>query len=292
MDKAVNEELLPIDEVHTYLLYLLKQINNVCEKYNIPCLAHGGTQLGAVRDGGFIPWDDDIDMIMERKYYDRFVKACEEMFPEEVVIYFHPDDSDGENDPYFCEEYIKICFKDDVIEFSELAIDIFILDETDPNRKLFRAFQNFIIKQVRPLKLYKATRKSGYLEKYVPHNRIKHLLLQFFSFIPLSFLTNIQSWAMTADHHVTDYYVDWGSVEGYKRATRPKKYFINYESIPFENTYILASKSRYDILEEGFGKDYMTPPPPEKRHIHNVHPINNDRLNFLEIKKIVEGEKQ
>ena len=286
MDKAVNEDLLPIEEVHTYLLYLLMQINKVCETYNIPCLAHAGTLLGAVREGGFIPWDDDMDLIMERKYYDSFVEGCNSLFPEEVVI------RTRENDPYFCEEYIKICYRDDVIKFSELSIDIFILDETVPKRKVFRAFQSFIVKNVRPLKLYKSSRKCSYMEKYIPHNIIKHLLLQLFSFIPLRFLTNIQSWAMTAEKKSSDYFVDWGSVEGYKKATRPKFIFCEYEILPFENLTIYASKYRDEILKSGFGKDYMTPPPPNKRHVHNVHLINNERLVFSEIKNKVEGEIQ
>ena len=278
-----NKKLMPVEEAHVCLLFLLKQINRICEVNKIVYLAHAGTLLGAVRHTGFIPWDDDMDLIMERKYYSAFVKACEESLPDEVLI------RTRENDPFFCEEYVKICYKDDKFNYSDLAIDIFFLDETDPSRKVFRAFQNMVIKGVRPLKLYKVSRKCNYMGKYIPQNKIKHLLLQTFSFIPLKLLTNVQSWAMTADKHTSDYFVDWGSMAGYKRATRPKYFYAKPEKIPFENMYVYASKNRCEVLEFGYGKDYMTPPPPEKWHVHNVMKINNSRISYTEIKKEVKN---
>ena len=129
-----QKELMPIEEVHTYLLYLLDQVNIISEKTSIPYFAHAGTLIGVLRHKGFIPWDDDIDLLIERKYYSDFVNACEKFLPSQVVI------RTPEKDPTFCEEYIKICFKDEECQYSELALDIFVLDETNPERKIFRCF--------------------------------------------------------------------------------------------------------------------------------------------------------
>ena len=64
------------------LLYieLMRFIDNVCNKYDIDYWITGGTLLGAVRHGGFIPWDDDIDISLMREDYEKFI----EVLPKEI----------------------------------------------------------------------------------------------------------------------------------------------------------------------------------------------------------------
>ena len=275
---------MSLEEAHTLLLYLLKQVNYISEETNIPYFAHAGTLIGALRHKGFIPWDDDIDLMIERKNYTAFVEACKRLLPDQVLV------QTREDDPFFCEEYIKICFRDDVLHYSDLAVDVFVLDETDPNRKLFRAFQNKLIRMVRPIKLYKATRMADYLEKYVAHNKVKHVALAFCSILPMNLLNRIQSWAMTAEKKQTDYYVDWGSVAGYMRATHPKYFFEQTKKLPFENTYIYTSFHAVDMAEHIFKKiPWRIIPPPEKRKTHNVRLITNSQLNYVSIQEEVNG---
>ena len=56
-----------------HLLTLLKEIDQICRRNNIPYYLAGGTLIGALRHKGFLPWDDDADLYMTREGFDRFV---------------------------------------------------------------------------------------------------------------------------------------------------------------------------------------------------------------------------
>ena len=65
-----------LEEIKQVELELLKKFRDVCKENGFNYSLMGGTLLGAVRHGGFIPWDDDIDIIMPRPDYERFTEYC------------------------------------------------------------------------------------------------------------------------------------------------------------------------------------------------------------------------
>lgn len=70
-----------------YLLVLLKEVDEICKKYNITYYLAGGTLVGAVRHGEFLPWDDDADIHMFREDAERFIEAVKAENKEDRLVY-------------------------------------------------------------------------------------------------------------------------------------------------------------------------------------------------------------
>ena len=70
---------------------LLKIFSEICEQHNLTYYALGGTLLGAVRHGGFIPWDDDMDLGMPREDYDKFREISGSVLPKHILLKQHTD---------------------------------------------------------------------------------------------------------------------------------------------------------------------------------------------------------
>ena len=269
MDKA---------EAKVLLLYLLKYFKLACESANIPYYASGGTCLGAIRHQGIIPWDDDIDVMMPRKYYDAFVEACGNVLPECMAL------RTRENDPFFCGEYIKLCFKDDEKTYSDLSIDVFFLDETDPQRKIFRSIQNRLLRDLYFIKAYKVSR-MGKGPNYTPRNFFKRCQVLLFSILPLRLIDKVHKRIMTAEKSTTAFWINWGSCYSYNKATYKKSALGTPIEVPFENTTIAVAENPEEILVHLYGSNYMTPPPPEKRTDHGVPPLKCSLLNYENVRK-------
>ena len=75
-------------------LDMMCELDRVCRKHNINYVIYGGTLLGAVRHGGFIPWDDDMDIAMLRQDYEKFKKYAKELDPD--ICFFQDHDTDPE----------------------------------------------------------------------------------------------------------------------------------------------------------------------------------------------------
>lgn len=118
---------------------VIKAVDDVCSKHDIKYFIFSGTLMGAVRHGGYIPWDDDVDICMLRRDYDKFLKVAKSSLPDRYYIrnvYTDPtyrqcftrlsnDDSLGFNDEFWKKGHGFLC---------TAGIDVFPLDYIPADR--------------------------------------------------------------------------------------------------------------------------------------------------------------
>lgn len=92
-----SDTILFMNYIQTKLLDIAKIYIDICDKLNLRYFAVGGTCLGAIRDGGFIPWDDDIDFAMPRPDFDKFVRLAQPLLPSNYFLQTHDTDKN-----FFC----------------------------------------------------------------------------------------------------------------------------------------------------------------------------------------------
>jgi lipopolysaccharide cholinephosphotransferase len=248
---------------------ILVELDRICTKHNIKYSIDGGTLLGAVRHKGFIPWDDDVDVIMMRDEYERFFEICmTEMDEKRFFLQEH------RTDPFYRVGYTRIRRKDTVYvragqenmkHKTGVLIDIFVLDNS-PSFFLFKHMHRALCFCFRKI-LWSA---SG---KIVSKNVMLRGIYAFISLIPaeLAFwgfgaLAKIYNKKQTylVKHYAMTYPTP--KVNGFGT---PSDLMNDFTRIEFEGSMFMAVADYDRYLKLLYG-DYMTLPPPEKQkpHIH------------------------
>lgn len=76
--QAAMKESMDLEELQACMIEITKKIHNICEKHGLRYWLIYGSLLGAIRHDGFIPWDDDMDIMMPRKDFYRFIEIAQE----------------------------------------------------------------------------------------------------------------------------------------------------------------------------------------------------------------------
>lgn len=240
------EKIKDIKEVHKIVLDLAKAFHKICVKHNIPYYLHYGGLIGAVRHHGFIPWDDDLDFVVPRKYIKSLLTTLKEELPE----YYSVKDIDSNIGIW--GEIIKI--EDDrtvIKEFGNdnphsIFIDIFILDYTrkDWRDKLIRkmmAVYAIVFNKTNPIIYY------GY--KCIGMIFGKHWLIHSIKYI-----------VSKSGQYYTVF-------SGGEIQTMPVSVFGTPTLHKFEDTELYCIENYDYALRQIFG-DYMKLPPENERHHH------------------------
>lgn len=130
-----NPEGSPLRRQQMVMLRMVKELDRICKKHDIPYFLYGGTLLGAFRHNGFIPWDDDLDVAMFRKDYKRLAKVLPDELPDDIA--FQNNDTDKNYFFFVAKLRDKRSFLDEnsfdkVFKERGIFIDIFPLDRLLP----------------------------------------------------------------------------------------------------------------------------------------------------------------
>ena len=173
-----------IKEVQSKLLLILIEADRICRKHNIKYSLEGGSLLGAIKYKGFVPWDDDIDIIMERKEYERFLRICKIELRDEFFL------QNNRTVRHFPLSYTKLHMKNTLYAQESTAhlrihqglfIDIFPVDKIfRPSFRLQVALVGALT-SARSVKLNRTYKK----DELVRGNRFKLFIYHILAFFPL-----------------------------------------------------------------------------------------------------------
>lgn len=273
-EKEYNQDTL--NKLKKVELEILKDFIAICKKYDLPYFATGGTAIGALRHQGFIPWDDDIDVCMLRKDYDKFMEVGPKEFGDKYI--FMTTDSEPKYPLMFGKMVKKgTRFIEDAYQQADyplgIYIDIFPYDQTPEDEKLRRKYQKktWNIARMHVLTLIgnpKLPDSMTGIKKGIASAgcHVVHFLFRLFRITPAKTAKKYLTWATRCPEPESDLYIDYSYITGENLMIRTKTSFPTIE-VPFEDITVSMVRDYDSFLRPEYG-DYMELPPEGERHNH------------------------
>ena len=225
------------------MLKIMEDIDAFCRANSIPYTISDGTMLGAVRHGGFIPWDDDLDILMLREDFDRFVAT----YPSDRYHLLFNARGDEE---YFVDGYAKVC--DPSTTYSErrsktkygVFVDVFPLDAVPADPKERQKYMH----KIRSL-----------------HNRLWHRQQSDLNSRIKTYRHSLDWWwerAWNFTHrnlHEESGIVAQCIGASHYKVVFPRQLFSTLKDIDFAGLKLQCLADTHNYLEMRYGPDYMTP---------------------------------
>lgn len=259
---------LDITEIKKIELDLLKEIHKFCEENGIKYYLWGGTLLGAIRHGGFIPWDDDIDIIMTREDFKTFV----ENFDTETAGVFSCETNSLHPFPH-AKVFDKNTIKQEAIWYEGdycigIDVDIFLLDNVEDVDTMMKSCE----------KRYKIIDKMDFAKMLYNAGTtwIKRILLNVYLFLlrpnANKLCRQLNAMAQRYASGKTENVMLYADANIKKPLVMSRALFANRILHKFEEYEFYIPEGYHEILTKCYG-DYMTPPPEDKRITHHSYNV-------------------
>lgn len=272
------------------LLQTFKAFISFCNSHGLEYYCCGGTAIGAIRHKGIIPWDDDIDVFMQRKDFEKLFALKKEAEEKGYGIASIKDGSNYNLPMKFYDLNTTLWEVKEIPFLSGVFIDVFPIDKTSDNRELFLKKYT---KRRRLELLYQLSYSKytiGGLWKYYQYGNIKALKKGLLSiFIPNIMQNFFRKKLLKIDINyandngpqlISPYGDYWG------KEYLDYNWFRSSFLTPFEDFEVNLAEGTREYLAQVYG-DYMKLPPKEKQVTHHYHYyVNLDKhISFEQIQK-------
>lgn len=252
-----------LEHLQHILLCMAKDLDTLCQKHGISYYLNGGNAIGAIRHKGFIPWDDDFDIMLTAEHYERFMHVCrKELDPNRYYV-----QEGGVDWPMM---YSKIRLKDTFVKDREeyqgtpekcagIWIDVFKLDYVS-NCRTIQIWQYVCGKFYNAYTL----RKRGYKSAPVIKKTIMALTF-ILDFPPLRKFVLHQT--VRYNNKKTEYIGSFWESTRLKNFILPASVYGTPLYVPYDDTRLPVPEQYNTYLTHLFG-NYMILPPENKRKRH------------------------
>lgn len=249
-----------VRNVQNTILYIMKYIDKVCRDNGIIYYIMGGTALGAVRHGGFIPWDDDLDIFMTPSEYEKFKKIMEDANPSEFIIQEWRTTNEyleyakvRMNGTTFIEEV----FADRKDMHHGIYVDIMILHKVPSNKFI----QKLVYYESKFVTLYGLSQRN-----WKPKTKIQSMTLKLLKVLPCKFIAKrCYKRIYKYDDMQSDYmFCYWITPAKFRAGLFEPRFFENPVDVKFEDANLLGSAHIKEYLTYRYG-DYMKMPSAEQQ---------------------------
>lgn len=247
---------------------VLEVINEICNRNGIKYFSDWGTTLGAIRHGGFIPWDDDIDICLLRKDYMRLIQILPRELPEGFVVAgMYATEKRLQDAAYVPQlrviaDETKWDFNDYMKRFhgfpyQRVGLDIFPLDNVPKDVELSKTQRGMARQGLKILFGWEQLVKQGDLQKFLRDFELlcnvkipEHVDVKNYLWRMVDAICSLYEGEEVDE--VTNY-TTWTVAPTYK-----KEWYSRMEYVPFEQTMIPVPVAYHEVLTRQYG-DYMVP---------------------------------
>ncbi|MFT3876811.1 MAG: LicD family protein [Propioniciclava sp.] len=256
------------------LTRILAEVDRVCRLLDIPYVVYGGTAIGAVRHGGFVPWDDDADVCMSRAAYERFLREAPAVIGPEFTVDSMRTHADfpatyaylGQKGTAFVPEFYR------TLSYRRpLAVDIFPLDNMPGDERAYRRqsrrtwlWGRLLILRATPTPHVELSGPKRAL--VLTATRIAHWGLRTLRVSPRFLQARWERAARQYEHESTAQMADYSDRDPRAWAASTDDLYPASDA-PFEDITVKLPRNVDAVLRRGYG-DYMTLPPADKRKNH------------------------